>query len=171
MYNDLLKIKDLDNRSINSLLQEGARLVRNKYVEQVAQDRKTRTTLQSRYEMFKWWNKGGGNPSHFVLSKPLFSAVSTRRFWWGFIQLINSPPQNSTTIQIYKCNRDTLRFVEPYSHNTLKIQGRNSGYEFPVGCWYRLCGSQYLKSGEEISFSNSFRIKSAPCSLRWSSSL
>lgn len=53
IYNDLLKIKDLDNRSINSLLQEGARLVRNKYVEQVAQDRKTRTTLQSRYEMSK----------------------------------------------------------------------------------------------------------------------
>ena len=42
-----------NNRSINSLLQEGARLVRNKYVEQVAQDRKTRTTLQSRYEMSK----------------------------------------------------------------------------------------------------------------------
>ena len=53
IYDDLMKIKDLDNRSINSLLQEGARLVRNKYVEQVAQDRKTRTTLQSRYEMFK----------------------------------------------------------------------------------------------------------------------
>ena len=51
IYDDLMKIKDLDNRSINSLLQEGARLVRNKYVEQVAQDRKTRTTLQSRYEM------------------------------------------------------------------------------------------------------------------------
>jgi|GEM_PF-5528416 hypothetical protein len=53
IYDDLMKIKDLDNRSINSLLQEGARLVRNKYVEQVAQDRKTRTTLQSRYEMSK----------------------------------------------------------------------------------------------------------------------
>ena len=53
IYDDLLKIKDLDNRSINSLLQEGARLVRNKYVEQVAQDRKTRTTLQSRYELSK----------------------------------------------------------------------------------------------------------------------
>ena len=51
IYDDLMKIKDLDNRSINSLLQEGARLVRNKYVEQVAQDRKIRTTLQSRYEM------------------------------------------------------------------------------------------------------------------------
>lgn len=53
IYDDLMKIKDLDNRSINSLLQEGARLVRNKYVEQFAQDRKTRTTLQSRYEMSK----------------------------------------------------------------------------------------------------------------------
>ena len=53
IYDDLMKIKDLDNRSINSLLQEGARLVRNKYVEQVAQDRKTRSTLQSRYEMSK----------------------------------------------------------------------------------------------------------------------
>lgn len=53
IYDDLMKIKDLDNRSINSLLQEGARLVRNKYVEQVAQDRKTRTNLQSRYEMSK----------------------------------------------------------------------------------------------------------------------
>ena len=53
IYDDLMKIKDLDNRSINSLLQEGARLVRKKYVEQVAQDRKTRTTLQSRYEMPK----------------------------------------------------------------------------------------------------------------------
>ena len=50
---DLMKIKDLDNRSINSLLQEGARLVRNKYVEQFDQDRRTRTTLQSRYEMSK----------------------------------------------------------------------------------------------------------------------
>ena len=49
IYNDLVKIKDLDNRSINSLLQEGARLVRNQYVEQMAQERKTRTTLQNRY--------------------------------------------------------------------------------------------------------------------------
>jgi hypothetical protein len=53
IYDDLMKIKDLDNRSINSLLQEGARLVRNKYVEQFDQDRRTRTTLQSRYEMSK----------------------------------------------------------------------------------------------------------------------
>ena len=53
IYDDLLKIKSLDNRSINSLLQEGARLVRNKYVDQIAQDRKTRTTLHTRYEMSK----------------------------------------------------------------------------------------------------------------------
>ena len=49
IYDDLMKIKDLDNRSINSLLQEGARLVRNQYVEQIAQERKTRTTLQNRH--------------------------------------------------------------------------------------------------------------------------
>ena len=49
IYDDLMKIKDLDNRSINSLLQEGARLVRNQYVEQIEQERKTRTTLQNRY--------------------------------------------------------------------------------------------------------------------------
>ena len=53
IYDDLMKIKDLDNRSINSLFQEGARLVRNKYVEQFDQDRRTRTNLQSRYEMSK----------------------------------------------------------------------------------------------------------------------
>ena len=53
IYNDLLKIKDLDKRSINSLLQEGARLVRNRYVEQLAQDRKTRTTLDDRYTSFR----------------------------------------------------------------------------------------------------------------------
>ncbi len=49
IYDDLMKIKDLDNRSINSLLQEGARLVRNQYVEQIAQERKTRTTLENRH--------------------------------------------------------------------------------------------------------------------------
>ena len=53
IYNDLLKIKDLDKRSINSLLQEGARLVRNRYVEQITQDRKTRTTLDDRYTSFR----------------------------------------------------------------------------------------------------------------------
>ena len=53
IYDDLMKIKDLDNRSINSLLQEGARLVRNQYVEQIAQERKTRTTLQNRYAILR----------------------------------------------------------------------------------------------------------------------
>ena len=41
-----MRIKDLDNRSINSLLQEGVRLVRNQYVEQIAQERKTRTAYR-----------------------------------------------------------------------------------------------------------------------------
>ena len=41
IYKDLMRIKDLDNRSINSLLQEGARLVRDEYVHQLTQQRKT----------------------------------------------------------------------------------------------------------------------------------
>ena len=47
IYEDLMRIKDLDNRSINSLLQEGARKVRDEYIHQLTQQRKTRTTLQS----------------------------------------------------------------------------------------------------------------------------
>ena len=55
IYDDLVKIKDLDNRSINSLLQEGARLVRNQYVEQIAQERKNRNTLDARYN--SWFGR------------------------------------------------------------------------------------------------------------------
>ena len=47
IYEDLMRIKDLDNRSINSLLQEGARSVRDEYVQDLSQQRKTRTTLQN----------------------------------------------------------------------------------------------------------------------------
>jgi hypothetical protein len=47
IYEDLMRIKDLDNRSINSLLQEGARRVRDEYVQDLSQQRKTRTTLQN----------------------------------------------------------------------------------------------------------------------------
>jgi len=47
VYEDLMRIKDLDNRSINSLLQEGARRVRDTYIHELAQQRKTRTTLQN----------------------------------------------------------------------------------------------------------------------------
>jgi hypothetical protein len=54
IYKDLMRIKDLDNRSINSLLQEGARLVRDEYVHQIAQNRKTRTTLQSIHSAAGW---------------------------------------------------------------------------------------------------------------------
>ena len=54
IYQDLMRIKDLDNRSINSLLQEGARTVRDKYVQDLAQQRKTRTTLQSHHSGAGW---------------------------------------------------------------------------------------------------------------------
>lgn len=54
IYQDLMRIKDLDNRSINSLLQEGARKVRNDYVHQIAQNRKTRTTLQPIHSAAGW---------------------------------------------------------------------------------------------------------------------
>ena len=54
IYQDLMRIKDLDNRSINSLLQEGARKVRNDYVHQITQNRKTRTTLQSIHSAAGW---------------------------------------------------------------------------------------------------------------------
>ena len=47
IYSDLVKIKGLDNRSINSLLQEGARMVRNKYVEQLTREVEIRSTLNS----------------------------------------------------------------------------------------------------------------------------
>ena len=47
IYKDLMRIKDLDNRSINSLLQEGARKVHNQYVQDLSQQMKTRTTLQN----------------------------------------------------------------------------------------------------------------------------
>ena len=54
VYQDLLRIKDLDNRSINSLLQEGARKVRDDYVHQLVQQRKTQTTLQSHHATSNW---------------------------------------------------------------------------------------------------------------------
>ena len=54
IYQDLMRIKDLDNRSINSLLQEGARKVRDDYVHQIAQNRKTRTSLQSIHSANGW---------------------------------------------------------------------------------------------------------------------
>lgn len=46
IYEDLVRIRELDNQSINSLLQEGARKVRDAYVLELAQQRKTRTTLR-----------------------------------------------------------------------------------------------------------------------------
>lgn len=49
IYDDLLKIQDLYKRSINSLRQKGARLVRNQYVEQIEEDQNTRNTLEKRH--------------------------------------------------------------------------------------------------------------------------
>ena len=54
IYQDLMRIKDLDNRSINSLLQEGARKVRDDYIHQLTQQRKTQTTLQSHHSNTNW---------------------------------------------------------------------------------------------------------------------
>ena len=54
IYDDLLRIKDLDNRSINSLLQEGARKVRDEYVADLSQQRKTQTTLRSHHSNTNW---------------------------------------------------------------------------------------------------------------------
>ena len=54
IYDDLLKIKDLDKRSINSLLQEGARLVRNQYVEKIVEDQNTRNTLEKKHAKTRW---------------------------------------------------------------------------------------------------------------------
>mgnify|MGYP006865102147 CR=1 FL=1 len=54
IYEDLMRIKNLDNRSINSLLQEGARKVRDEYIHQLTQQRKTRTTLQTHHSAAGW---------------------------------------------------------------------------------------------------------------------
>ena len=54
VYQDLLRIKDLDNRSINSLLQEGARKVRDDYIHQLTQQRKMQNTLQSHHSAAGW---------------------------------------------------------------------------------------------------------------------
>ena len=39
---DLKRVKELEGRSINSLINEGAKLVRDRCMEKIAQQRKTR---------------------------------------------------------------------------------------------------------------------------------
>ena len=44
---DLQKIKSMTSKSINTLLNEGCRLVRDEELRRLSQQRKTRTTLHS----------------------------------------------------------------------------------------------------------------------------
>ena len=44
-WEDCKKIKELDGRSINSLINEGLRMVRNAKMQELTQRRKTRTSL------------------------------------------------------------------------------------------------------------------------------
>ena len=44
-WEDLKRIKQLDGRSFNSLINEGLRLVRDAKMQELAQRRKTRTSL------------------------------------------------------------------------------------------------------------------------------
>ena len=55
VYDDLIKLKDLESRSINSFLNEGARLVREKYIGKIAQERKNRNTLDARHS--SWFGR------------------------------------------------------------------------------------------------------------------
>jgi len=44
---DLNRIKEVQNKSINTLLNEGARMIRDAEMQKIVQQRKTRTSLQS----------------------------------------------------------------------------------------------------------------------------
>ena len=46
-YLDLKRVKEINGRSINSLLNEGARLIRDKTMQEIAQQRKTRGSMES----------------------------------------------------------------------------------------------------------------------------
>ena len=43
--------------------------------------------------------RGVFNSLHFVQQEPLFSAFLMGQFWWGFIQLINSPLKTAQHFQ------------------------------------------------------------------------
>ncbi len=45
LWNDLKKLKKLDNQSMNSLIQQGCRLLRDKRVLELSEQRKRRNTL------------------------------------------------------------------------------------------------------------------------------
>ena len=46
LYQDLQRVKQLDGASVNSLLNEGARYIRDKKMQEISQQRKTRNSLQ-----------------------------------------------------------------------------------------------------------------------------
>ena len=46
LYQDLQRVKELDGASVNSLLNEGARYIRDKKMQEISQQRKTRNSLQ-----------------------------------------------------------------------------------------------------------------------------
>ena len=45
LWNDLKKLQKLDNQSMNSLIQQGCRLLRDKRVLELSEQRKRRNTL------------------------------------------------------------------------------------------------------------------------------
>ena len=53
-WEDCKRIKELDGRSFNSLINEGLRLVRDAKMQELAQRRKTRTFLQMRLVGNMW---------------------------------------------------------------------------------------------------------------------
>ena len=46
-WEDMQRIKELDGRSVNSLINEGLRMVRDEKMQELSQRRKTRTSLAS----------------------------------------------------------------------------------------------------------------------------
>ena len=46
-WTDMQRIKELDGRSVNSLINEGLRMVRDEKMQELSQRRKTRTSLAS----------------------------------------------------------------------------------------------------------------------------
>ena len=46
LYQDLQRVKELDGASVNSLLNEGARYIRDKKMQEISQQRKTTNSLQ-----------------------------------------------------------------------------------------------------------------------------
>ena len=46
-YLDLKRVKEINGRSINSLLNEGARLIRDRTMQEISQQRKTRGSMES----------------------------------------------------------------------------------------------------------------------------